>query len=184
MLLASHEPRQTQANDQAASLFNVQRPYPMTLKKCLFSLTLLLPSLLAQAQDYALGDLQITQPWSREMPPVAPTAATYLTVHNRGSEDDRLIGASTTSAGRAELHEHRHADGLMKMQQVAAIELPAGSEIRLAPMGYHVMLFELARQAKDGERFPLTLQFEKAGELTIEVPVMKQPPAAKGHPGH
>ncbi len=153
----------------------------MSLKNTLLGLSLLLPALLAQAQDYTVGDLHIQEVWSRAMPPVAPTAAAYFVVHNAGSQSDRLLAASTAHAARAELHEHRHAGGVMKMQQVAAIEIPAGGEARLQPMGYHVMLFELPRQAAEGEHFMLTLRFEKAGEVQIEVPVLPQAPAANDH---
>lgn len=149
----------------------------MTLTKTLIGLSLLATALLAQAQEYRAGDLHVERPWSRAMPAVAPTAAVYFVVKNKGSEDDRMLGASSPIAGKAELHEHLHADGLMKMQQVQAIDIPAGGEVSFAPMGYHVMLFELKRQAKDGERFPLTLRFEKAGELAIEVSVHQHAPS-------
>ncbi len=81
-------------------------------------------------------------------------------------------------AGKAELHEHLHADGVMKMQQVPAVSIPAGGEVQFAPMAYHVMLFGLQRQAKAGERFPLTLHFEQAGDLQVEVAVQQEAPAA------
>ena len=148
----------------------------MTLKQTLLGLSLLLPSLLAQAHEYQAGQLHIDHPWSREMPPVAPTAAAYFVVHNQGGEADRLLGASTPVAGKAELHEHLHQGGVMKMQQVQDVTIPAGGEVEFAPMGYHVMLFELKQQARDGERFPLTLTFEKAGAVEVEVAVQKQEP--------
>ncbi|MGQ7959561.1 copper chaperone PCu(A)C [Pseudomonas sp. SP16.1] len=151
----------------------------MTVKQTLLGLSLLLPALLAQAHDYQAGQLQIDHPWSREMPPVAPTAAAYFVVRNQGGEADRLLGASTPVAGKAELHEHLHADGVMKMQQVQDVTIPAGGEVRFEPMGYHVMLFELKQQARDGERFALTLNFEKAGEVEVEVAVQKDAP--QGH---
>lgn len=138
-------------------------------------------SLLAQAHDYQAGDLHIDHPWSREMPPVAPTAAAYFVVHNQGSEADRLLAVSTPVAGKAELHEHVHADGVMKMQQVQDVIIPAGGEVKFAPMGYHVMLFELKQQARDGERFPLKLTFEKAGKVEVEVAVQKDAPAGHDH---
>jgi len=153
----------------------------MTLKKTLLGLTLLLPALLAQAHEYEVGQLHIDHPWSREMPPVAPTAAAYFVVHNKGSEADRLLGVSTPVAGKAELHEHLHADGVMKMQQVQDVVIPAGGEVKFEPMGYHVMLFDLKQQAKDGERFPLTLDFEKAGKVDVEVAVQKEAPADHDH---
>ena len=153
----------------------------MMLKKTLLGLSLMLPALLVQAHDYSVGNLHIEHPWSREMPAVAPTAAAYFVVHNKGSDADRLLSASTPVAGKAELHEHIHADGLMKMQQVQNVEIPAGGEVKFEPMGYHVMLFNLKQQAKDGERFPLTLTFEKAGAVEVEIAVHKDAPEGSAH---
>ncbi|MHA6492508.1 copper chaperone PCu(A)C [Pseudomonas borbori] len=136
----------------------------------------------AVAHDHGAGDIRIEQPWSREMPPVAPTAAVYFVVHNAGSEADRLLQVETPVAGKAEMHEHLHADGVMKMQQVQEVAIPSGGEVAFMPMGYHVMLFDLKQQARNGERFPLTLTFERAGEVAIEVVVLSQPPAeSTGH---
>lgn len=151
----------------------------MLLKKTLLIAALLIPSLFANAHDYSAGQVHITHPWSREMPPVAPTAAVYFVVHNKGAESDRLLSVATPHAGKAEMHEHLHADGVMKMQQVQSVEIPANGEVEFAPMGYHVMLFNLKQQAKEGERFPLTLTFEKAGQLEVEVAVHKDAPAVE-----
>ncbi|MDF3195104.1 copper chaperone PCu(A)C [Pseudomonas sp. 1928-m] len=151
----------------------------MLLKKTLLIAALLSPSLFASAHEYKAGELHIEHPWSREMPAVAPTAAAYFVVHNKGAEADRLLSASTPVAGKAELHEHIHADGLMKMQQVQNVAIPAGGEVKFEPMGYHVMLFNLKQQAKDGERFPLTLTFEKAGAVEVEIAVHKDAPAVE-----
>ncbi|MGG2399083.1 copper chaperone PCu(A)C [Pseudomonas sp. SH1-B] len=153
----------------------------MNLRKILLGLALILPAMLAQAHEYDVGQLHIDHPWSREMPPVAPTASAYFVIHNNGSESDRLLGVSTPVAGKAELHEHVHADGVMKMQKVQDVTIPAGGEVKFAPMGYHVMLFNLKQQAKDGERFPLTLNFEKAGQVEVEVAVQKDAPAEHDH---
>lgn len=158
----------------------------MLLKKTLLIAALLSPSLFANAHEYTVGELHIAHPWSREMPPVAPTAAAYFVVHNKGAEADRLLSVSTPHAGKAELHEHIHADGVMKMQQVENVTIPAGGEVKFEPMGYHVMMFNLQQQAKDGERFPLTMTFEKAGQLNVEVAVHKDAPASEQAPaeGH
>jgi len=156
----------------------------MMLKKTLLGLSLMLPALLVQAHDYSVGSLHIEHPWSREMPAVAPTAAAYFVVHNKGSDADRLLSASTPVAGKAELHEHIHADGLMKMQQVQNVEIPAGGEVKFEPMGYHVMLFNLKQQAKDGERFPLTLTFEKAGTVKVEFAIEAMGKGGADHGAH
>ncbi|WP_070884300.1 copper chaperone PCu(A)C [Pseudomonas argentinensis] len=159
----------------------------MTLKKLALTAALLATSLLANAHEYEVGQLHIDHPWSREMPPVAPTAAAYFVVHNKGDADDRLLSVETTVAGKAEIHEHAHVGGMMKMQQVQNVLIPAGGEVKFAPMGYHVMLFDLKQQAQAGDRFPMTLTFEKAGPVTVDVAVQKDEPAAEGghdHKGH
>ncbi|WP_068828537.1 copper chaperone PCu(A)C [Pseudomonas sp. BMS12] len=151
----------------------------MKLPKFLLIAGLLASPLLAQAHEYDAGKIHIDHPWSREMPPSAPNAAAYFVLHNKGNSADRLTSASTPVAEKAELHQHIHQDGLMKMQQVQTVDVPAGGEVQFAPMGYHVMLFGLKQQLKDGERFPLTLHFDKAGDVQVEVAVQKDAPAAE-----
>lgn len=150
----------------------------MKAHKLLLLAGLLAAPLLAQAHDYSAGQIHIDHPWSREMPPSAPNAAAFFVLHNRG-EADRLVSASSPQAQKTEIHEHVHQDGLMKMQQVQGVEVPAGGEVKFVPMGYHVMLFGVQQQLKNGERFPLTLRFEKSGEVQVEVAVQKDAPAAE-----
>ena len=151
----------------------------MKAHKLLLLAGLLVSPLLAQAHEYKAGQIEIDHPWSRAMPPTAPNAAAFFVLHNQGDTADRLISASSPQAQKTEIHEHVHKDGLMKMQQVQGIDLPAGAEVKLQPMGYHVMLFGVQKQAQDGERFPLTLRFEKAGEVQVEVAVQKDAPQAE-----
>jgi len=127
----------------------------------------------ALATDYPLGALSIDDPWSRAMPASAPTRAAYFTVRNSGRTDDLLIGAETSSAEKAELHTHKHVGGVMRMQQVDSVAIPAGAEVRFMPSGNHVMLFNPRQSLAVGDHFPLTLQFEKAGKVEIEVNVRK-----------
>ncbi|MCQ4347215.1 copper chaperone PCu(A)C [Pseudomonas stutzeri] len=146
--------------------------------------TLSLAALLAAAlpsfaEEYKVGALTIDQPWSRELPPNAPAGAAYFTLHNQG-DADRLVAASTPRAGHSELHAHLHQDGLMKMVQIPAVEIPAKGAVAFQPGGNHVMLFGLAQPLKAGERFPLTLEFEKAGKVEVQVEVR----SADGHMGH
>ncbi|HEX8595465.1 MAG TPA: copper chaperone PCu(A)C [Pseudomonas sp.] len=145
----------------------------------LFSLaTLLLPASYANADEYKAGELNITQPWSMELPPNAPTVAAYFVIHNSGQQADRLLSVQTPIAGAAQLHEHVHANGMMKMQQVQVVEIPAGGEATFEPMGYHVMLLDLKDKSSltEGAHFPLTLHFEKSGDVTVDVAVLKQAP--------
>lgn len=140
---------------------------------------LLALSNVAQAHEYQVGELHIDHPWSRAMPPGVPNGAVYLVVHNRGATAERLLGADTPAAVKAELHEHVHQNGLMKMGKVeGGVVIAPGGELVLQPGGYHLMLFGLKQPLEDGKRFPLTLHFEKAGDLLVEVAVQKEAPAA------
>lgn len=148
------------------------------LNRLILLAALLLPVGFAQAHQYKVGELEIAHPWSQELPPNAPTVAAYFVIHNNGKTADRLLGVDTPIAGKAELHEHVKQDDLMKMQQVTAVEIAPGATITFAPMAYHVMLLELEDRSllSDGKRFPLTLHFEKAGNVTVDVAVQKKAP--------
>lgn len=132
------------------------------------------------AHDYKVGELTIDHPWSRELPPNAPAAAAYFTLYNHG-ETDRLIGTSTPRAQKSELHTHQHENGLMRMVQIPAVEVPANGQVSFQPGGNHVMLFGLDKPLKAGEAFPLTLEFEKAGKVEVQVQVESADSQGQGH---
>lgn len=150
------------------------------LKKLLLLAALLSPACYVAAHEHAKGHLAIAHPWSMELPPNAPTVAAYFVISNAGPDADRLIGVDSPIAGAAQLHEHVNKDGLMKMQQVPTVDIPAGGAVTFAPMAYHVMLLDLKDRSTltDGQTFPLTLHFEKTGDVTVQVMVQKQAPDA------
>ncbi len=126
---------------------------------------------LAAAADYTLGDLTIHKPWARASIGQAQAGAAYLTVMNKGSLPDRLIAAEGTVANRVELHTHMMDGGVMRMRPVKAIEVAPGEPAVLKPGGLHVMLMGLKAPLVKGESFPLTLVFEKAGRIEVDVPI-------------
>jgi hypothetical protein len=139
---------------------------------------------LSLAHDYQLGELHIDHPWARALPPNAPAGAAYFTVQNQGEQDDRLLGAQTPLADKAELHTHVQEGDMMKMQMIGSLSIPAGSDVVFAPGAHHVMLFGLKRPLVAGERFPLTLEFEKAGKLEVEVTIEETAPPSSEHAHH
>lgn len=153
----------------------------MFMQKTLLGFTLLAAMFNAQAHEFTAGNLQIDHAWAREMPEVAPTSAAYFVIHNKGAEADNLVAVSTPLAGKADLHEHVQNGEVMKMQHVDKVLVPAHDEVAFDPSGYHVMLMQLQRQPKAGERFPMTLTFEKAGKVEVQVVVYKDAPADKQH---
>ena len=140
-----------------------------------------------RADDVKAGDLVITQAWSRATPSGAKVAGGYLTVENKGAAADRLIGGSGDVAGRVEIHEMAVDNGVMKMRPLdKGLDIAPGKTVKLAPGGYHLMLMDLKSQLKQGDKVPVTLQFEKAGKVTLSLDVQgvgAQAPAGHDHSG-
>jgi copper(I)-binding protein len=129
------------------------------------------------------GDVQVSNVWARATPGGAQTAAVYATIQS--ASGDRLTGASTPAAQKAELHTMTMDGNVMKMRQVDGIDLPAGQAVTLKPGGYHIMLTGLTQPLKEGQSFPLTLAFEKSGtrELTVTVQKVGSMGTGNGMPG-
>lgn len=125
------------------------------------------------ADSVTAGDLVLSAAWGRASAGMKRPAAAFLSITNTGSADDRLIASHTPAAKRAELHHHIMDNGVMRMRQVKAIDIPAGVMTLLKPGSFHVMLFELKSMLNEGDMFPLTLTFEKAGNATINFDVAK-----------
>jgi copper(I)-binding protein len=137
----------------------------------------------ASAHEFKLADLLIEKVWARASIGPAKAGAVYLTIVNAGSEPDRLIGAKTPAAREAATHVNTMVDGVMKMRHVAAIEVSPGEPTVLQPGGLHIMLIGLASPLAEGATFPLTLTFEKAGTIEVDVWVEKAG-AMETHGGH
>lgn len=135
------------------------------------AIPLILAALLA-APALAGPAIEVTEAWARPSIPNRPGAA-YLEIRNAGDAPDRLVGVRAAGAEAAELHEARQKDGMMTMAPVEAIEVPAGETVKLAPGGFHVMLFGLAKPLAEGDTLGLTLEFEQAGEIAVAAPVMR-----------
>jgi periplasmic copper chaperone A len=108
------------------------------------------------------------------------TSAGYFTIVNRGAAEDRLIGASSARAGRAELHEMEMDGAVMRMRPIASVAVPAGGSIAFAPGGMHVMFLDIATPFAEGESVPVTLTFEHAGAVEASFPVSRHE-AMSGH---
>ncbi len=130
------------------------------------------------------GQLEVKDVWARATPARAENGAAYLTVVSPIA--DRLVAVSTPVAKKAELHSMSLEAGIMKMRPLAAIELPAGKGVTLKPGALHIMLIDLAKPLSEGQNFPLTLTFEKAGAREVTATVQKigavGPHGPSGHP--
>jgi hypothetical protein len=142
---------------------------------------------IAAAEDYPAGPLQIGNPWARATPSGASVGAGYLTIVNKGTEPDRLIGGSAAPASRFEVHSTVVEQGVAKMRTVKTLEIGPGQTVELKPGGMHVMFVGLMQPLKQGQRVKGTLVFEKAGTVEIEFAVQAVGAPAgvpSGHEGH
>jgi periplasmic copper chaperone A len=124
----------------------------------------------ASAHDFKIGDIKIAHPYARTTAAGQASGAGYLKLENKGTAD-RLLSASADVAASVEMHSMSMEGDVMRMRQVDGIALPTGKTIELKPGGLHLMLVGLKAPLKDGEKFPLKLKFEKAGEVTVTVNV-------------
>src|ERR1700742_4123373 len=126
----------------------------------------------ARAEDVKAGDLVITQAWTRATPGGAKTGGGFLTIENKGSAPDKLVGVSADAAGKVEVHEMAMDGGVMKMRPVeGGLAIDPGKTVKLAPGGLHLMMMDLKSPLKQGDKLPVTLQFEKAGNVAVSLDV-------------
>ncbi len=143
----------------------------------------------AYAGDAKAGDLVITQAWSRATPSGAKIAGGYLTIENKGTAPDRLVGGTGEIAGKVEIHEMAMNNGVMTMRPLdKGLTIDPGKTVKLAPGGYHLMIMDLKGPFKQGDKVPMTLEFEKAGKVALSLDVQgvgaQAPAAADGSGGH
>jgi copper(I)-binding protein len=146
----------------------------MTLfKRSVLAAALLLSSAVSVfAADVRAGDLLISQTWSRATPGGAKIGAGYLTIENKGGAPDRLVAVSGQVAGKIEIHEMAVNNGVMTMRPVEqGLTIEPGKSVTLAPGGYHLMMMDLKSPLKQGDKVPLTLEFEKAGKVAVTLDV-------------
>jgi copper(I)-binding protein len=161
--------------------------FPSRLLRGLIALAVGVAAAGAHAQDAVAGDIRIEHAYATPTPPGSRIGAAYLTARNQGSRDDRLVAAASPAAGRVELHMGDiGADGVMRMRELDAVPLPANSKTDMKPGGgHHLMLMELAKPLVAGEKFPMTLEFERGGKVEVQVEIHAPKPGSATHkPGH
>ena len=117
--------------------------------------------------------IKVEQEWARATPNGAQTGAAYMTLLNNGASVDRLVSASTPVADQVQFHKATEDNGVSRMREVKEIELDPGAKVIFKPGDMHMMIVRLKEPLKEGQTFPLTLQFEKAGHIDVNVPIEK-----------
>jgi len=139
----------------------------------------------AFAHEFRAGDLFVAHPWSRAVVARAATAAGYMSIANSGTLADRLVGAETGHARGIEIHEMSMTDNIMRMRPVVGgLAIPPGETVKLAPNGLHLMIVAPGNGFVQGARIPVTLVFERAGRVEIDLAVEAVRARAGEHSGH
>ena len=131
----------------------------------------------------AWAQVSAEHPWTRATPPGAKIAAGFMQLKSAGAAD-RVIGATSPVAGRVEMHVTIREGEVMRMREVQSFEVPAAGTFELKPGGAHLMLVDLKRPLKQGEKVPLTLKLERGGELKLELPVERMGARQPAHARH
>ena len=154
----------------------------MSLIRSLIAAVMVVSAFTSQAHSFKVGAIDIGHPWARPTVDGQKAGGAYLKLTNAGGAD-RLLSASSEVAASVELHSMGMDGNVMRMRQVDAINLPSGQTVELKPGGFHIMFMGLKAPLKEGDTFALKLQFEKAGEVVVDVKV-EQPKAAGAQHKH
>jgi copper(I)-binding protein len=127
-----------------------------------------------------LAQVEIEKPWTRATPPGAKMAAGYMTIRNRSASPDRLRNITSPAAARVETHVTIKDGDIVRMREVKSFDVPANGVLELKPGGAHLMFVDIKRPFKDGETIPVTLRFDKAGEVKVDF-LVGRPDTSGGH---
>jgi copper(I)-binding protein len=153
---------------QSRSSISNSRPNFQRIAAVSFALALTL----AAGNALAAGNIAVGHSYARATVPGQPSAGAYLSIENKGKEADTLKSISTPVAKTAEVHTMKMDGDVMKMREAGNIDIKPSEKISMQPGGgYHVMLMGLNKPLKNGDHFPMTLTFAKAGKVEIDVTV-------------
>ena len=126
----------------------------------------------AAGQSFTAGDISVSGAFSRATLPSAKSGGGFMTLSNAGTTPDRLIGARTDSAARSEIHQMTMDGDMMKMNEVeGGLEIPPGGTVTLEPGGFHIMMMGLKQPLRPNSCLDLTLSFERAGDLEVQLSI-------------
>ena len=138
----------------------------------LAAMALTLAAILALASGVLANDVMVMDAFARaSATPRASSAVAYMTLTNRGAEADRLLSIATDKAAMAHLHGTKSLDGVVSMEAMETLDLAPGQTVEMKPGGLHIMLMGLKAPLQKGSKLSLELSFEKAGKITVDVPV-------------
>ncbi|MBL4826620.1 MAG: copper chaperone PCu(A)C [Spongiibacteraceae bacterium] len=117
------------------------------------------------------ADIEIKEAYVRGLPPGQTTTAAFMRLFNTAKQAVEIVSVSTDSAKHAEIHEHLHRDGMMRMEKVKHFIVPAGGDVVLEPGGYHLMLLDLHKPLREGDIVKIQLVAKNGERISAQLPV-------------
>jgi hypothetical protein len=136
-------------------------------------LTTIIPAILVSHVAIAGETLEIDDAWIAEAPPVSKVMAAYMEIENETGQDRQAVSMQCREFERAEFHRTVEKDGMARMEHQQVLNIPAGSELELEPGGYHIMLFNPARQLMAGDKTSCSMKFDDDTAIAIELEIRK-----------
>lgn len=127
----------------------------------------------AHAQTSGANSIVVEHAWARATPAGAKTGAVYMTLINNGAIPDRLLGATTPVADQVQFHKVSEENGVSSMRELRTMDIASGATVTFKPSDMHVMLVGLKQPLKEGQTISLTLDFEKAGKVSMTASVAR-----------
>lgn len=124
-----------------------------------------------QESSVTMEGLVVTQAVVAE-PPSQDEAAAYLTIRNNTPQEDTLVAVASDLAVRGEVHETMGEGEMRHMMMTPRLVVPARTETKLAPNGYHIMLQQLRKKFVAGDSVTLYLSFARVGAVEVRAPVV------------
>ena len=142
------------------------------LHRSIIAITLITALVLSACGTESTGPkISVEDAWARPVPAAGGNGAVFFRLVNAGNEADQLIGGESPVAGAVEVHRTTMDEGVMQMEHIPGLEVPAKREVLLEPGGYHMMLIGVNTSHAPGDTLPITLRFEKSSEIQMEVQV-------------
>ncbi len=145
---------------------------PFSRRRLLLAAALaLLLGFASVAVAQSVGPIRITAAQAMPTVPGQRNGGGFLTLVNSGA-DDRIVAATSPACGHVELHTMSMENSVMRMREVESIPVPAGQTLQMRPgSGYHLMLMDLNAPLQVGQTVPVTVKFEKAGSVAVDLKV-------------
>ncbi|MDH5353312.1 MAG: copper chaperone PCu(A)C [Gammaproteobacteria bacterium] len=132
----------------------------------LLSLILLMLALGAEA-----APLNITDAWIKNLPPVVPMRAGYMQIENSSDTPYRITGVESEVFTTIDIHESIEKNGMMSMQPISSLVIEAGTTVKLAPGGIHLMMMEPKQVLKPGDRVNISLEYDNGSTQILQMTV-------------